>query len=156
MRQFVVPQFIDVEDKILGPITVRQFLILLVTGLILFIMFKLFDFALFVVSGFFIGGFALVVAFVKINGQAFHYVLLNVGQTMRQPALRIWDKRYTKQELADFRKPFKPEEVEVVPVKAASPRHIRDLSLLVNTGGYYNPKSSMKDEVPDRPRVKIT
>ena len=27
MQQFVVPQFIDVEDKIIGSITVRQFII---------------------------------------------------------------------------------------------------------------------------------
>ena len=31
MDRFVVPQFIDVEDKIFGPVTVRQFLILLGT-----------------------------------------------------------------------------------------------------------------------------
>ncbi|KKS92044.1 MAG: hypothetical protein UV69_C0039G0006, partial [Parcubacteria group bacterium GW2011_GWE2_43_12] len=32
MQQFVVPQFIDVEDKIIGPITVRQFIIIMVGG----------------------------------------------------------------------------------------------------------------------------
>ncbi len=37
MQQFVVPQFIDVEDKILGPLTVRQFLIMLVSCLICFL-----------------------------------------------------------------------------------------------------------------------
>lgn len=30
MKQFQVPQFIDVEDKILGPITMRQFFIMLI------------------------------------------------------------------------------------------------------------------------------
>ena len=29
MQQFTVPQFIDFEDKIIGPITTRQFLILM-------------------------------------------------------------------------------------------------------------------------------
>ena len=29
MEQFVVPQFIDAEDKILGPLTGRQFVIML-------------------------------------------------------------------------------------------------------------------------------
>ena len=48
MRQFTVPQFIDVEDKILGPITVRQFLLLVVGGLIIFAEFKLSDMALFI------------------------------------------------------------------------------------------------------------
>ena len=30
MQMFTVPQFIDVEDKIIGPITTRQFIICLV------------------------------------------------------------------------------------------------------------------------------
>ncbi len=47
MAQYVVPQFITVEDKILGPITVRQFLILLVDTGLMFIFYKIFDFSLF-------------------------------------------------------------------------------------------------------------
>ena len=81
MKQFVVPQFIDVEDKIIGPVTTRQFLILLVGGLMLFIAYKLADTGLFVILLIIIGGFSLVLAFVKINGQAFHYFLLNIIQT---------------------------------------------------------------------------
>jgi small-conductance mechanosensitive channel len=140
MNQFTVPQFIDVEDKIFGPITVRQFLILIVAGLILFMVFRFADTALFVLCSIVIGGFALVLAFVKINGQAFHYFLLNVVQTIRKPKLRIWDKRYTRQELLEFAKPQEKIEREVVEIKTASARHIRDLSLLVNTGGYYKPE----------------
>ena len=30
--QFIVPQFIDVEDKIIGPVTTRQFVVLLAAG----------------------------------------------------------------------------------------------------------------------------
>lgn len=140
MQQFTVPQFIDVEDKIFGPVTVRQFLILLVAGLIVFVVFKVADTTLFIITAFAIGVFALVLAFVKINGQSFHYFLLNVVQTIRRPKLRIWDKRYTRQELLDYMKKEEMKEVEVVPVKTANPRHIRDLSLLVNTGGYYKPE----------------
>ena len=75
MDQFVVPQFIDVEDKIFGPVTSRQFVILLIAGLILFVAFKLADFALFIFMLATIGGFALILAFVKINGQSFHYFI---------------------------------------------------------------------------------
>lgn len=140
MQQFTVPQFIDVEDKIFGPITVRQFLILLVAGLVLFFVFKIADTTLFILLAAVIGGFAMILAFVKINGQDFHYFLLNVIQTMRRPGLRIWDKRYTHAELVDFQKKEEKKVVEEVVIKSATPRHIRDLSLLVNTGGYYKPE----------------
>lgn len=141
MEQFVVPQFIDVEDKIFGPITTRQFIIILVTGLILFIAFKLADIALFIFLLAVLGGFALVLAFVKINGQPFHYFILNIIQTVRRPSRRLWNKQYDKKELEELRR---SNRVEVVEKTKAIPRlsynRIRDLSLVVNTGGYYHPE----------------
>jgi len=140
-EQFVVPQFIDVEDKIFGPVTTRQFIILLIGGLAIFISFKVFDITAFIFALAFIGGISLILAFVKINGQSFHYFLLNTLQTFRRPGLRIWDKRYSKEELKHYAK-LEVEEIEEV-VKATrrvSNNHIRDLSLIVNTGGYYKPE----------------
>lgn len=138
MQQFVVPQFIDVEDKIIGPVTVRQFLILLVAGLLVFIAYRLADFTLFIILLALIGGLAIVVAFVKINGQTFHYFLLNIIQTMKKPSQRLWNKKYTDKELNFLRSyAATPEAVEVAPRKEVERRHIRDLSLIVNTGGYY-------------------
>ena len=140
MQQFVVPQFIDVEDKIFGPITIRQFLILLVAGLIIFISFKLADFTLFIVIASVVGLIAIVFAFVKINGQNFHYVVLNIIQNLHHPTLRIWRKDYSDKELDYLRK----EEIESIAekeiIKVARPEHIRDLALIVNTGGFYKPE----------------
>jgi len=140
-NQFVVPQFIDVEDKIFGPVTTRQFVILLSGGLLIFISYKLADFALFVFLLALIGGLSLIIAFVKINGQTFHYFLLNIIQTLRRPSLRIWDKRYTAEELK-YHLETKQEEVieEIKPIRKISYNRIRDLSLIVNTGGYYKPE----------------
>lgn len=139
MDQFVVPQFIEVEDKIFGPITTRQFIILLVTALILFITFKLADTVLFIFLAAVIGGSSLVIAFVKINGQPFHYFLLNLVQTVRRPSRRIWYKDFTKAELTESIKSGKIEVVEAVKeVPKMSYSRIRDLSLIVNTGGYYS------------------
>lgn len=141
MEQFVIPQFIDVEDKIFGPITTRQFIILLAAGLFLFAAFKLADTALFIFLLAVIGGFALVLAFVKINGQAFHYVILNIVQTVRRPSRRVWNKFYTKAELNELRHEA-PEEVaeKIKAVPKISYNRLRDLSLMVNTGGYYKPE----------------
>lgn len=93
MQQFTVPQFIDVEDKIIGPITARQFIIFLVAAIIMAIAYRLFDFALFVTVSVLIFIFAVVLGFVKINGQAFHLFLLNIIQTWRRPGIRVWNNR---------------------------------------------------------------
>lgn len=136
--QFVVPQFIDVEDKIFGPVTARQFVILLVSSLLIVLAYKLADFALFVFILVILGGGSLVVAFVKINGQPFHYVILNIIQTLRRPSLRIWNKVFDAADLKRLR-----DEARVIVPEAAAPvrkisySRLRDLSLTVNTGGYY-------------------
>ncbi len=141
MQQFVVPQFIEVEDKIFGPITTRQFLIILAAGTLIFLAYRFGDLALFIFTVVVVGGSAAMLAFAKVNGQNFHYFLLNIIQTLRKPSLRVWQKSYTKEELNYLRKlgATKPEvkEVAVVPVKR---ERIRDLALLVNTGGFYKPE----------------
>lgn len=141
MQQFTVPQFIDVEDKIFGPVTTRQFGIIVAAGLPLFLAYKLADTALFIFLAVLIGGSAVILAFVKINGQPFHYFLLNIFQNLRIPSRRLWSKEYTAQELKEYIKQgFVPEPEEKLERKNISNTRIRDLSLLVNTGGYYKPE----------------
>ena len=82
MQQVVVPQFLDVEDKIIGPVTVRQFIELIVGGLVEVIMYKTLDFPAFVVFGLIVLSLTVVVAFARINGQPFHLFLLNFIQLL--------------------------------------------------------------------------
>jgi len=139
MRQVTVPQFLDVEDKIIGPITVRQFIELLVGGLFVFIFYKTFDFSLFVVSSLVMGGVVLIVAFAKINGQAFHYFFLNLIATLKRPKLQVWRKKVSAK--ADAREEDKSVE-DVVRTAVARPAvgksRLSELSLVVDTGGVYH------------------
>ena len=140
MQQFVVPQFIDVEDKIIGPITVRQFLIMLVGGLLIFIAYRLADFTLFIIFLAVVGGLTLLFAFGRWNGQNFHYVLLNLINYFRKPPQRIWQKGYDKKELRYLQTYGAVEEVKDLGLsgeKRTERKHINELALVVNTGGYY-------------------
>lgn len=144
MQQFVVPQFIDVEDKIFGPITTRQFLIILTAGLFIFLAYKYADFGLFLAITIIVGGLALLFAFIRVNGQNFHYFLLNILQTLRKPSLRIWNKYYPTDELNYLRTQKIEGAILKVEQKIPGRVHIRDLSLLVNTGGFYRPEDMDK------------
>ena len=138
MQQLVVPQFIEVEDKIFGPVTTRQFMILLAGGLIVFLGYRFGDLGLFAFTLAVVGGLSLVFAFGKVNGQLFHYFLLNIIQTMRRPGIRIWRKHYSREDLAYYQKRgLATVEPTAAPRKAAKRARIRDLALVVNTGGYY-------------------
>lgn len=139
INQFLVPQFIDVEDKIIGPVTVRQFVLMLVATLLIFISYKLLRFWLFSVVGLLLFGIFGILAFLKINGQPFHYFLLNLFQTGKRAKIRVWNKKIKESELKKIIELEKkaPQEVEVLPSKKVSVARLSKLSLIVNTGGVY-------------------
>ncbi len=138
-NQFVVPQFLDVEPKIIGPITARQFLIMLAVLLLEFVIWRLF-LNIFAVLGLGIPVLAIgtTFAFAKINGQPFHFIALNVMQTLRRPSRRVWDKTLSD---VDLRVLMKKEEAppavirnRKAPLEAS---RLSELTLVVNTGGVY-------------------
>ncbi|MCC7357604.1 PrgI family protein [Candidatus Uhrbacteria bacterium] len=140
--KFIVPQFIDKEDQILGPITVRQFLIMLVSFFLVFIAFRLLAFIPFLFVTILVIGIGGTFGFLKINGQPFHVFFLNALQTALRPSLRNWDKRPTDAELRAW---IKREDViapTVVSKQKPLPENskLRDLTLVVNTGGVYRPE----------------
>lgn len=139
-EHFLVPQFIDVEPKIIGPITVRQFLIMLVGFLFIFIEYKLFTFLAFIVSGVVTFGVFGIFAFAKINGRPFHYFILNVAETLKRPRLYTWNKTLTdaevRQLLNSVHRPISPRlATKPLPAKG----RLEELALVVNTGGAYRP-----------------
>ncbi len=138
MQQFVVPQFLDVEDKVIGPITVRQFIILLAAGGLVFIAYKLSDFTLFLFWLMGIAIFTILFAFIKINGRPVHYLMLNIIQTIKRPHRSIWDKRLNP---AELRLAFKHVETKPVVPPRTKPlvgsSRLVELSLIVDTGGVY-------------------
>jgi len=139
-QQFVVPQFIDVEDKIIGPITTRQFLIIMATTMILFVMYKILRFLYFVLTGLPIVGIAATFAFARVNGAPFHMFFLNILQTMRRPKTRVWYKEMNDAELRASlaAAPIAPPKAEAPKEEIVSSR-LQELTLVANTGGVYNP-----------------
>lgn len=141
-EQFVVPQFIDAEDKILGPVTGRQFLIMLVDIFLILPWYKLVSFAWFLVIALPLFALGVVVAFAKINGQSFHFFFLNLIQTFRKPQLRVWDKSLNDAELRALTRSVAPPPAPPAPRKApASSSRLAELTLVVNTGGVYKPEN---------------
>lgn len=140
--QYMVPQFIDVEDKIFGPITTRQFIIILVGGVLEFVLFKLLRFWTFAFVGLLIFALTGTLAFIRVNGQPFHFFLLNLVQTFRRPRLKTWDKSLTDGEVREFVRQA-PEKPPPSPPRKEAPTatKLQEVSLVVNTGGVYRPEA---------------
>ncbi|MDD5071403.1 MAG: PrgI family protein [Patescibacteria group bacterium] len=140
MQQFTIPQFIDVEDKIIGPITTRQFIILLAGFLIMGISYKIFDFSLFLTISILTLIITGAFSFVRINGRPFHFFVLNVIQTIKRPGLRVWRNEFFPQESQGY----EMNEKEIIkqtplPIPKTEPSlsRLAELSLMVDTRGEY-------------------
>jgi hypothetical protein len=141
-QQFVVPQNIDSEPKLLGPITPRQFLIIFAAVLFCAFLKAVLSFALFIVASIPIAIITLVIAFVKINGQSFHYFVLNIIQTFKKPKVRVWKKDLSDEYLRQFTQKETVKEAEkFVRKEFIGTSRLNELSLIVNTGGAYRPES---------------
>lgn len=136
MQQFTVPQFLDVESKIIGPLTTRQFLIILAVAIIGGISYKIFDFSLFLTIAVILFVFMIAFAFVKINGRPFHLFLLNIVQTIRRPGIRVWNNRLGFIDTPDEPVIVKKEE-KAAPKELYKTSRLAELALVVDTKGRY-------------------
>lgn len=135
--QFIVPQFIDVETKIIGPITPKQFIILIITAGLIFLSYKLADFTLFIIEAVFLFGLGITLGFVKVNSQPIYYFLLSLIQVLKKPNIRVW-KREKMLVLEKKIKKKKGEIEEVITPRRTLPlSKLSEISLLVDTGGRY-------------------
>ena len=123
--QFKVPQFIDVEDKLFGPFTFRQFVYMAGGAGMIFVIYKLLPFwiAIFLIIP--VGLLAGLLTFYKINNKPFIYYLQAAINYAISNKLYIW-----KQRLAKPKDVNKEEEsiaqTSVLPVLSSS--KLRDIS----------------------------
>jgi xanthosine utilization system XapX-like protein len=90
--QFQVPQFIDIEDKVIGPLTIKQFLYLLIAGVIVFIIYKILNLFATIIIAIPIISIAVALAFVKVGNQPFMNLLKNFFSFIRKPDFYVWKK----------------------------------------------------------------
>jgi len=147
-QQYTVPQFIDSESKIIGPITARQFIIMVVAFVILVLAYRLSTLPLFIVFAVVIGGGSAVIAFVRVNGAPFHIFLVNMVTTWKRPGARVWNKELTREELKAYikRKKEKPEPPTPEPAPRFTQSHLAEVALIVDTGGAYGGEDILKKE----------
>ena len=83
--QFQVPQFIEVEDKIFGPLTLKEFIYLAVAGGVVFMLFFILQTWLWVIMAAILVTGATAFAFIKINGRPLAIILIAALRYAWQP-----------------------------------------------------------------------
>jgi len=90
--QFQVPQFIETEDKIVGPLTLKQFGFAAVAFVICFIFFSFLTTTFAIMLSIPVGGFALALAFGRVKGIPMTKYLINFVSFALKPQLYLWRK----------------------------------------------------------------
>ena len=90
--RFEVPQFVDVEDKIIGPLTWKQFIYVAGGGGTLFLLYATLPFVLFLLFGIPFGLFAAALAFYRINNRPLSLMLEAVVTYFGKSRLYIWKR----------------------------------------------------------------
>jgi hypothetical protein len=87
-------------------------------------------------------------AFVRINGRPFHYFVLNVVQTMKKPALRVWNSSNPIKDMLMAENIGGGKAGVVTKPAIAKQRlvssHLKELSLIVDTKGVYKGEDEEK------------
>lgn len=94
--QYPVPQFTDVEDKIIGPLSLKQFLIIFAAGVILFLVFTVSQSVAATLFAFLIFGIpAIGVAFAKVNGRPLYNTIGLFLSFLASPKILVFHKEST-------------------------------------------------------------
>ena len=96
MQQFQVPQFINIEDRIIGPLTLKQFLYLAGGAAVVLMSWFLLNPFFFVVVSVPAAIFSGSMAFVKIGGRPFPEMMINGVNFYLKPRLYIWKRTPAK------------------------------------------------------------
>jgi len=111
MSLFNVPQFIDIEDKIVGPLTAKQLGWLATEGVILLFCWSFLDTSAFIIVTILLTMFFGALAFYKPHGQPLIMFFLSAISFFTRPKMYIWK-----------RLPDKITPAKAVSKKSASPK----------------------------------
>jgi hypothetical protein len=94
--QFKVPQFIDIEDKIFGPFTFKQFVYLVGGAGICYVALKLLPILFAVPVVLIVAPLSLALVFYRVNEKPFEYILRAYIVYFFQSKLYVWKKIESK------------------------------------------------------------
>ena len=134
--RFTVPQFIEHEAKIVGPLTFRQFVYIGLAGAICFVLYFSVPFSVFLISCIVFGTVGLAFAFLKIGGRSLPIIIANFLKFKIAPKMYIWKKKeqatiqvYKKA----VKKKMEKEDEDTLPLKIAENSQLKKLRTKIET-----------------------
>lgn len=129
---FNVPQFTDIEDKVVGPFTAKQMGWLALGGMILFISWSVLDTQAFFIAAVIIGIFFGALAFYRPYNQPFIQFIFSGISFFFRPKMYVWKRVYDT--MSSAKRTNIPKVAKKEPIKKRLDyRKIEDLSKILDT-----------------------
>jgi hypothetical protein len=136
--RYQVPQFIDVEDKIVGPLTLKQFVYLAGGAGMCFVIYTYVPLLVAIPLILIVAGLSTSLAFYKINNKPFIDFVESAFMFYTKQNLYIWKK--------EQKKVVKKDEIEKDPNKVFVPRlsesKLKEMSWSLDVNENLNPLTS--------------
>lgn len=145
MGQYKVPQDVEAEDKLIGPLSLRQFIYVVIglgwAGLMWLIFNKVIVLMIILILP--ITGFFLLLGFGRRKEQSFESYFVALIKFFVEPRIRVWGKDLSQEQLV--RHEEKP--AEIVPTKTLNRGSLKQLALIMDTHGTQkDPTIQLQDE----------
>ena len=133
---FEIPQFVEQEAKILGPLTFKQTFYVMTTGVIIFFLY--FSLAktnlfLFILITIFLSGTGLSFAFLKIQGYSLPALLKNLLSFSFSSKIYLWKQVTTIPKIIPKKEKPKKEKKEEPVLKIAEKSQLKKLAAKIET-----------------------
>jgi hypothetical protein len=129
--RYQVPQFIEIEDKIFGPLTLKQFIYLAGGGGLCLIFFSLLPFYFTVILSIPVLAFSAALAFYQVNGRPLITAVEHAFFYMMGNKLYLWKQRPAKP-MAAAQATISGARGAVPPVPKLSESKLKDLAWSLN------------------------
>jgi len=129
--RYQVPQFIEIEDKIFGPLTLKQFIYLAGGGGLCLIFFTLLPLYLTVILALPVLAFSIALAFYQVNGRPFIIAIEHAFGYFVGHKLYLWKQRDQKASALVGKNAAASTQV-TLPVPKLSESRLKDLAWSLN------------------------
>lgn len=130
MAQFQIPQFIEEEAKIVGPLTIKQFAYVAVAAGLSFALFYVFTFILWLLVSLILVGAAVALAFVKVNGQSLPEIIVSGFSFLWKPKRYVWQRamQQTTLDISDV------EKIQTIRRNIGFQDKLKSIAMSITTG----------------------
>jgi hypothetical protein len=132
--EFTVPQFIEKEARIVGPLTFKQFIFVGSAGALCLFLYFFVSLQMFIIMAIFILGMAFSLAFLKIEKIPLPIFIKNMFAFLFKPKIYLWKKKISiPKVIAEIEGIYEEKEEEKSPLTISKKSRIGQLFTRLET-----------------------